>query len=913
LTKATADPPSKSAEQLEAARALCRAGKFAEGIEIFRRVIATDPQNAAAHNFLGMALDRTGKPGEALPCFERAIAADPEFSDALANKADALSALGRFREAIKSYDQALGIDAQNFIAWLNRAAALFATHDYERALASNDRAIAIEPDNPLAILNRARTLGAMGRTGEEAESLRKLVAAQPNMLEARLMLGSALLRLKDFNEALAQFDAVLASNPESLAASIGGGHALVGLNRWEEALKSYDAALRKRDDIPELHAGRSYALTQAARFEEATEAIDRAIALDAESPKYHAHRAELQSRLGRHDEVAKSKESIAALSASDPRFQFNRGMDALKEDNFGKAREHFQKVLQLDPAYTDAMLALSEIAIRSNEHPLAIALALRALQTKETPQTRSYFSDRILGLGLVGQNEDFRAALVKAVNGMWLPPKHLFPYVAAVIREGPAKAVFDDANERWPKPFPADKLMALSLEDIFKDQLFVCTLSNILFASIEFEKFLTLLRRRLLEIALDPAALVEMREEAVNFVSALAQQCFMNEYIFRLEPDEQTRLNSLIADVRSSNKDSSQDLFKVAVLGAYESLAKHFKPGDFDGLSMTSEFERMIRFQVKEIETLERIRSEIPQLTPIEDTVSVAVRGQYEESPYPRWVRFPNVPLFESVEKELEDIFPYGPPIDPRGREGKTEVLVAGCGTGHQLSFTPRFRNANVLAIDLSLSSLSYAKMRMEARSTQLISFGQADILKLASLGRTFDVIYSTGVLHHMKDPEAGWSVLTSLLKPSGFMQIALYSETARRHVVKAREEIARRGLAPTVENIRRFRQEIGFEKDFSLGPVTAFGDFFTTSELRDLLFHVQEHRFTIPRIAKFLTENNLQFLGFDVPVDIQNKFLKQQSGKSPIDLDAWQEFEEQNPDTFAAMYNFWLQKKKAH
>jgi 2-polyprenyl-3-methyl-5-hydroxy-6-metoxy-1,4-benzoquinol methylase len=54
------------------------------------------------------------------------------------------------------------------------------------------------------------------------------------------------------------------------------------------------------------------------------------------------------------------------------------------------------------------------------------------------------------------------------------------------------------------------------------------------------------------------------------------------------------------------------------------------------------------------------------------------------------------------------------------------------------------------------------------------IEYGQADILKLGSLGRSFDLIESSGVLHHLADPLAGWRVLLSLLRPGGFMMIGL-------------------------------------------------------------------------------------------------------------------------------------------
>jgi 2-polyprenyl-3-methyl-5-hydroxy-6-metoxy-1,4-benzoquinol methylase len=65
----------------------------------------------------------------------------------------------------------------------------------------------------------------------------------------------------------------------------------------------------------------------------------------------------------------------------------------------------------------------------------------------------------------------------------------------------------------------------------------------------------------------------------------------------------------------------------------------------------------------------------------------------------------------------------------------------------------------------------------------------------LDELGGDFDIIESIGVLHHMKEPMAGWRVLTDLLKTGGLMNIGLYSESARRHIVKARDDIALRGI----------------------------------------------------------------------------------------------------------------------
>ena len=64
-------------------------------------------------------------------------------------------------------------------------------------------------------------------------------------------------------------------------------------------------------------------------------------------------------------------------------------------------------------------------------------------------------------------------------------------------------------------------------------------------------------------------------------------------------------------------------------------------------------------------------------------------------------------------------------------------------------------------------------------------------------------------MLHHLADPQAGWRVLLSLLRPGGVMHIGLYSELARQDVVRARAFIAERGYGQTADDIRRCRQDL--------------------------------------------------------------------------------------------------------
>ena len=169
-------------------------------------------------------------------------------------------------------------------------------------------------------------------------------------------------------------------------------------------------------------------------------------------------------------------------------------------------------------------------------------------------------------------------------------------------------------------------------------------------------------------------------------------------------------------------------------------------------------------------------------------------------------------------------------------------------------------------------------------------------------------MIDASGVLHHLADPLEGWRILLGLLRPGGFMHVGLYSELGRRDVVEARAVIAERGYVPTPVDIRRCRQDL---LQTPLRSLTRFNDFFSTSECRDLLFHVQESRLGIPAIKAFIADQGLGFIGFEFDPAMLPRYraLFARNGWSMGDLDRWHAVETEFPDTFAGMYNLWVQK----
>jgi 2-polyprenyl-3-methyl-5-hydroxy-6-metoxy-1,4-benzoquinol methylase len=326
-------------------------------------------------------------------------------------------------------------------------------------------------------------------------------------------------------------------------------------------------------------------------------------------------------------------------------------------------------------------------------------------------------------------------------------------------------------------------------------------------------------------------------------------------------------------------------------------------------LEVTDEIQEVFTRQVEEPNQENNLKPQIPILEDITDNISSEVRAQYEESPYPRWVNF-GLPLKPFSITEVVDRLYLRLRSSKIAEVEEPEILIAGCGTGqHSIGTAAQFNSSNVLAIDLSLSSLAYAKRKTEELSVGNIEYMQADILHLSQLNRQFDIIESAGVLHHMDNPMAGWKVLTDCLKPGGLMKIGLYSELARQDVVKIKEEIKQQDIEPSDAEMRSFRDVIiGSHKDHHK-LVTNSPDFYSLSTLKDLLFHVQEHRFTIPQVKDCLNKLGLTFCGFESPKTIANFKQTNKDKSDPYDLDKWQSYEEANPRAFVGMYQFWCQK----
>ena len=108
------------------------------------------------------------------------------------------------------------------------------------------------------------------------------------------------------------------------------------------------------------------------------------------------------------------------------------------------------------------------------------------------------------------------------------------------------------------------------------------------------------------------------------------------------------------------------------------------------------------------------------------------------------------------------------------------DILIAGCGTNQASVFAFMNPDAKVVAVDISQPSLDHQQYLKDKHGLFNLELDLLPIEELPSLGRDFDLVVSTGVLHHLADPQVGMNAVASCLRPDGAMGIMLYAKYGR-------------------------------------------------------------------------------------------------------------------------------------
>ena len=246
------------------------------------------------------------------------------------------------------------------------------------------------------------------------------------------------------------------------------------------------------------------------------------------------------------------------------------------------------------------------------------------------------------------------------------------------------------------------------------------------------------------------------------------------------------------------------------------------------------------------------------------------------------------------------------PPGDPPRR---WRILDAGCGTGVSSDYLCHLNpGSSVLAVDISDGALELARERCRrsgaAHQVQELRIEQRSLLDLGDEG-SFDYINSVGVLHHLRQPEAGLAALAERLRPGGVLHLFLYADGGRWEIQRTQRALTLLGVGTGAEGLRLGRELFAtlpetnrlrrhHEQRWAL-DTTADANF------ADMYLHPQECSYSIERLLAFVAGSGLTFAGFSNPEVwdparlLQGDLLERALALS--DLQRWRLVEELDPD----------------
>lgn len=234
---------------------------------------------------------------------------------------------------------------------------------------------------------------------------------------------------------------------------------------------------------------------------------------------------------------------------------------------------------------------------------------------------------------------------------------------------------------------------------------------------------------------------------------------------------------------------------------------------------------------------------------------------------------------------DFYDAHPYPPPVDDLNRSlagwddmrrrvehfrhwptvpytERRSILVAGCGTSQAARWAARYPQAMVLGIDVSPASLTATQRLAEQHGLNNLELRELPIEEVGVLGRSFDQIVCTGVLHHLADPARGLWALRDCLMPAGGLQLMVYAAYGRSGIGMMREYSRRLGVSASgdgVDDLRQVLRELplGHAMSHVLRETPDFGD---PDAIADALLNPREQTYRVPGLFELLTGAGLRF-----------------------------------------------------
>jgi SAM-dependent methyltransferase len=199
------------------------------------------------------------------------------------------------------------------------------------------------------------------------------------------------------------------------------------------------------------------------------------------------------------------------------------------------------------------------------------------------------------------------------------------------------------------------------------------------------------------------------------------------------------------------------------------------------------------------------------------------------------------------------------PDRDPRVQ---LDILIAGCGTNQAAVFAYNNPGSSVVAIDVSEPSLAHHRALADQYNLANLELLWLPIEEVSSLNRKFDLIVSTGVLHHLRDPGEGAKALAVCLKPDGVLALMLYARYGRLGVEMLQGIFRELGLQQNDVSLLMVKDALAALPDHHplKGYLACAHDLNFDAGLVDTFLHGRDRSYTVGDCLDLVEEAGLAF-----------------------------------------------------
>ncbi len=377
---------------------LFNAGNIDEAIEVFRRIVANEPDFADAHYHLGLSYYRKAKFDRAIAAFQQTLKRLPRDADARVKLGMAYYKKGEASRAVEEYENALEIQPNNVEALNNLGMAYDELGGFNEAITVYQSALKISPEHAQLQVNlsvaqdlkagkyslkayrgyrRGRDFVAGGKIDTAIAEWKKAIADSPNYTQAHLSLAEVYFNQRRYSAAIEFYTKAGQLDLDNPQIFYNLGNAYQRLAQLDQAVVAYQRALQIDPAFVHAYANMGNAFFEMERFDDAIAAYQDALQKDP-------NLVIVQSSIRTVQEVKAGKYSMEAYRL------WKSGLDSLNTGDIETAVQRWKEATRTSPRYAQAHESLGWAYFNLGQYDESIREYQTALQIRPSPEAQQY-------------------------------------------------------------------------------------------------------------------------------------------------------------------------------------------------------------------------------------------------------------------------------------------------------------------------------------------------------------------------------------------------------------------------------------------------------------------------------------------------------------------------------------------